>query len=52
MGIAYSESNNLGSGLKEPGDGGLTRFGRKAVTRMNTLGIATSRTRATRHAWT
>ena len=27
MGIAYSEANTLGSGLKERGDGGLTYFG-------------------------
>lgn len=40
MGIAYSESNTLGSGLKEPGDGGLTLFGRRAVDRMNRIGIA------------
>ncbi|HEX6682559.1 MAG TPA: membrane dipeptidase [Candidatus Limnocylindrales bacterium] len=40
MGIAYSEANTLGSGLKERGDGGLTFFGEKAVTRMNKLGIA------------
>lgn len=40
MGIAYSEANTLGSGLKEPGDGGLTVFGRRAVERMNKLGIA------------
>jgi membrane dipeptidase len=40
MGIAYSESNTLGSGLKERGDGGLTAFGRRAVERMNKLGIA------------
>lgn len=40
MGIAYSEANTLGSGLKENGDGGLTMFGRKAVARMNALGIA------------
>lgn len=40
MGIAYSEANTLGSGLKERGDGGLTYFGEKAVTRMNKLGIA------------
>lgn len=39
-GIAYSEANTLGSGLKEPGDGGLTVFGRRAVERMNKLGIA------------
>jgi membrane dipeptidase len=40
MGIAYSEANTLGSGLKEKGDGGLTVFGRRAVRRMNQLGIA------------
>ena len=40
MGIAYSEANGLGSGLKEARDGGLTVFGRRAVGRMNKLGIA------------
>lgn len=40
MGIAYSEANTLGSGLKERGDGGLTFFGERAVKRMNDLGIA------------
>ncbi|HET6211339.1 MAG TPA: membrane dipeptidase [Micromonosporaceae bacterium] len=40
MGIAYSEANALGSGLKERHDGGLTYFGEQAVTRMNKLGIA------------
>ena len=40
LGIAYSEANALGSGLKEPHDGGLTTFGRQAVRRMNKLGIA------------
>ena len=40
MGIAYSEANYLGSGLKERGDGGLTYFGERAVERMNKLGIA------------
>ncbi|MCG5219509.1 membrane dipeptidase [Streptosporangium soli] len=40
MGIAYSEANTLGSGLKERGDGGLTLFGERAVRRMNKLGIA------------
>jgi membrane dipeptidase len=40
MGIAYSEANMLGSGLKERGDGGLTYFGERAVDRMNKLGIA------------
>lgn len=40
MGIAYSEANLLGSGLKERGDGGLTYFGEQAVERMNKLGMA------------
>jgi membrane dipeptidase len=39
LGITYSESNALGSGLKEPGDGGLTVFGRRAVERMNRVGM-------------
>jgi membrane dipeptidase len=39
-GIAYSEANTLGSGLRERRDGGLTEFGRAAVQRMNKLGIA------------
>ena len=39
-GIAYSEANNLGCGLKEKNDGGLTDFGRRAVRRMNKLGMA------------
>ena len=40
IGIAYSEANYLGSGLKERGDGGLTFFGERAVERMNKLGFA------------
>ncbi len=40
IGIAYSDANALGSGLSEPSDGGLTAFGRRAVTRMNKLGLA------------
>lgn len=39
MGVVYSEANQLGSGLREPSDGGLTVFGRQAVQRMNKLGI-------------
>lgn len=39
LGITYSESNALGNGLKEDRDGGLTRFGRKAVERMNKVGL-------------
>jgi membrane dipeptidase len=40
IGIAYSDANTLGSGLSEPSDGGLTAFGRRAVARMNQLGLA------------
>lgn len=39
MGIAYSEANALGSGLREVRDGGLTELGRQVVRRMNKLGI-------------
>lgn len=39
LGVTYSEANALGSGLKEPGDGGLTEFGRRAVERMNKVGM-------------
>ena len=40
IGIAYSDSNALGSGLSEPGDGGLTLFGRRALARMHAVGLA------------
>ncbi|WP_236792013.1 dipeptidase [Amycolatopsis sp. GM8] len=40
IGVAYSDANSLGGGLREHRDGGLTSFGRKAVRRMNQLGIA------------
>lgn len=40
LGICYSEANALGAGLKEPAHYGLTAFGRRAVERMNRLGIA------------
>jgi membrane dipeptidase len=40
IGVAYSESNALGGGVRDPGDGGLTAFGRDAVRRMNRLGMA------------
>lgn len=40
IGIAYSMANQLGSGLAEPQDGGITTFGRRAVERMNKLGLA------------
>lgn len=39
MGIVYSESNTLGSGLSELGDGGLTDVGYDAVKRMNKTGV-------------
>jgi membrane dipeptidase len=39
MGLVYSESNALGSGCREPADGGLTVLGRRVVDRMNKLGI-------------
>ena len=39
LGLTYSESNALGSGLKEVRDGGLTAFGRRAVQRMNKVGM-------------
>jgi membrane dipeptidase len=40
LGLAYSEGNALGAGLKEPAHFGLTSFGHRAVKRMNQLGIA------------
>ena len=40
IGIAYSDSNALGSGLSEQVDGGLTSLGRRAVVRMDQLGLA------------
>jgi membrane dipeptidase len=40
IGIAYSDANALGSGLSETTDGGLTALGRRAVARMNELGLA------------
>jgi len=39
LGITYSEANALGSGLREPRDGGLTVLGRQAVRRMNEVGM-------------
>jgi membrane dipeptidase len=39
LGVTYSESNALGNGLKEDRDGGLTKFGRRAVERMNKVGL-------------
>jgi membrane dipeptidase len=40
IGIAYSDANSLGVGLAEKTDAGLTALGRRAVTRMNKLGLA------------
>jgi membrane dipeptidase len=40
IGIAYSDANALGSGLNELTDAGLTHLGRRAVRRMNQLGLA------------
>jgi membrane dipeptidase len=40
LGITYSESNALGSGLGERRDAGLTGFGEEAVRRMNDIGMA------------
>ncbi len=39
LGVTYSEANALGSGLREPRDGGLTVLGERAVERMNRLGM-------------
>lgn len=39
LGVVYSESNQLGSGLADTNGGPLTRLGRRAVRRMNELGI-------------
>ncbi|HWC82822.1 MAG TPA: membrane dipeptidase [Pseudonocardiaceae bacterium] len=39
LGLVYSESNQLGSGLADTADAGLTVLGRKALRRMNDLGI-------------
>ncbi|MDT0545038.1 dipeptidase [Streptomyces lonegramiae] len=39
LGLVYSESNQLGSGLADTGDAGLTALGRRALRRMNDLGI-------------
>ena len=38
-GVTYSESNVLGSGLRERNDGGLTDLGYDAIVRMNKVGM-------------
>ncbi len=40
LGLVYSESNAIGSGLAERNDAGLTDFGYEVVERMNKLGMA------------
>ena len=39
LGLTYGESNAVGSGVAEPNDAGLSRFGRAVVRRMNQLGM-------------
>ncbi|MBM4421186.1 MAG: diguanylate cyclase [Chloroflexi bacterium] len=39
-GVSYAMANALGGGGREASDGGLTDFGRRAVRRMNRLGMA------------
>jgi membrane dipeptidase len=39
IGVTYNEANQLGSGLREKNDSGLTNFGRRAIKRMNQLGM-------------
>jgi membrane dipeptidase len=38
--LTYNDRNVIGDGCLEPGDAGLSAFGRQVVERMNTLGIA------------
>ena len=45
MGLVYSESNLLGSGLADIGDAGLTKFGHRVVQRMNKLGSTATEAR-------
>jgi membrane dipeptidase len=40
LGLVYSESNAIGSGLAERNDAGLTDFGYEVVERMNKIGMA------------
>jgi len=39
MGLVYLESNQFGAGQEEPNDAGLTLLGRKALRRMNQIGM-------------
>jgi membrane dipeptidase len=38
--LTYNDRNIVGDGCLEPGDAGLSAYGRQVVERMNTLGIA------------
>jgi len=38
--LTYNDRNLLGDGCLEPGDAGLSAYGRQAVERMNALGLA------------
>jgi membrane dipeptidase len=38
--LTYNDRNLIGDGCLEPGDAGLSSYGREVVERMNTLGIA------------
>jgi membrane dipeptidase len=38
-GLVYSQGNQVGAGLAEPADAGLTNFGRRVVRRLNQLGV-------------
>ena len=38
--LTYNKRNYIGNGCLEPGDGGLSRFGRKFVARLNELNVA------------
>ena len=38
--LTYNNRNFLGDGCLEPSDGGLSAFGRRAVERMNAVGVA------------
>ena len=48
-GLVYSNSNQLGSGLAEQSDGGLTALGRRVVERMNDIGMLVDIAHASDH---